>query len=169
MIKLNTPSPLIAELQRKIPHDPRIDVVPGSTMRDFMILFQDFYDPNELFNFLLDGAVFIGGELGNPDCWFVPPHFIRKYWFLCPNHRPTRPDNSVELAYFIGDRMMEALNVRKEMYIDRENHADAFPQYSRSERSALDDNGNVRKGKSDKLKEERKGKKKIDEILLNGL
>lgn len=117
-----------AELQRKIPHDPRIDLIPGPTMRDFMIIFQDFYDANELFNFLLESAMFIGGELGNPDCWFVPPNFIRKYWFLCPNYRPTRPDNSVELAVFFAQRMLDSLKRRKEMYIMRDKHMEYFLQ-----------------------------------------
>ncbi|KAL9558745.1 hypothetical protein MBANPS3_000731 [Mucor bainieri] len=116
------------ELQRKIPHDPRIDLIPGPTMRDFMIIFQDFYDANELFNFLLESAMFIGGELGNPDCWFVPPNFIRKYWFLCPNYRPTRPDNSVELAVFFAQRMIDSLKRRKEMYIMRDKHLEYFLQ-----------------------------------------
>ncbi|GAN04050.1 hypothetical protein MAM1_0054d03509 [Mucor ambiguus] len=116
------------ELQRKIPHDPRIDLIPGPTMRDFMIIFQDFYDANELFNFLLESAMFIGGELGNPDCWFVPPNFIRKYWFLCPNYRPTRPDNSVELAVFFAQKMIDSLKRRKEMYIMRDKHMEYFLQ-----------------------------------------
>lgn len=95
-------------------------------MRDYMIIFQDFYNANELFNFLIESAMFIGGELGNPDCWFVPPQFLSKYWFLCPNHRPTRPDNSVELAVFFAQRMIDALKRRKEMYIMRDKHADHF-------------------------------------------
>ncbi|KAI7904175.1 uncharacterized protein BX663DRAFT_504178 [Cokeromyces recurvatus] len=114
------------ELQRRIPHDPRIDLIPGPTMRDYMIIFQDFYDTNELFRFLLESAVFIGGELGNPDCWFVPPSFIAKYWFLCPNYKPTRPDNSVELAVFFAERMLDSLKKRKAMYIMRDHYSDYF-------------------------------------------
>jgi hypothetical protein len=91
-----------------------------------MIIFQDFYDANELFNFLISSAMFIGGELGNPDCWFVPPNFVRKYWFLCPDHRPTRPDNSVEIAVFLAQKMIDALRRRKEMYIMRDQHLDQF-------------------------------------------
>ncbi|GAA5811127.1 hypothetical protein MFLAVUS_004556 [Mucor flavus] len=114
------------ELQRKIPHDPRIDLIPGPTMRDYMIIFQDFYNSNELFSTLLDNAMFIGGELGNPDCWFVPPNFIRKYWFLCPNYQPTRPDNSVELAVFFAQKMLDTLRRRKEMYIMRDRNLNMF-------------------------------------------
>lgn len=95
-------------------------------MRDYMIIFQDYYNANELFNFLLESAMFIGGELGNPDCWFVPPSFISKYWFLCPNYRPTRPDNSVELAVFFAQKMIDSLKRRKEMYIMRDKHLDQF-------------------------------------------
>lgn len=109
-----------------MPHDPRIDLIPGPTMRDYMIIFQDFYDPNELFNLLLESAMFIGGELGNPDCWYVPPIFIRKYWFICPSYRPTRPDNSVELAVYFAKKMINALKRRREMYIMRDKYPDVF-------------------------------------------
>lgn len=95
-------------------------------MRDYMIIFQDFYNSNELFSTLLDNAMFIGGELGNPDCWFVPPNFIRKYWFLCPNYQPTRPDNSVELAVFFAQKMLDTLRRRKEMYIMRDRNLNMF-------------------------------------------
>ncbi|OBZ86534.1 hypothetical protein A0J61_05413 [Choanephora cucurbitarum] len=115
------------ELQRKIPHDPRIDLIPGPTMRDNMILFQDFYDTNELFNFLIESALFVGGELGNPDCWFVPPSFISKYWFLCPSHKPIRPDNSVDYAVFLAQRMLDRLKRRKELYVMRDSNLSLFP------------------------------------------
>ncbi|KAI8364420.1 hypothetical protein BD560DRAFT_491248 [Blakeslea trispora] len=115
------------ELQRKIPHDPRIDLIPGPMMRDSMILFQDFYDANELFNFLIESALFIGGELSNPDCWFVPPSFISKYWFLLPSHKPTRPDNSVDYAAFLAQRMLDRLKRRKELYIMRDDNTGVFP------------------------------------------
>ncbi len=108
-------------------------------MRDYMIIFQDFYNANELFNFLIESAMFIGGGLGNPDCWFVPPQFISKYWYLCPNHRPTRPDNSVELAVFYAQRMIDALRRRKEMYIMRDKHADYFLPPSSKEFNSDDD------------------------------
>ncbi|KAI8388224.1 uncharacterized protein BYT42DRAFT_559316 [Radiomyces spectabilis] len=115
------------ELQRTIPHDTRIDVVPGPAMRDHMILFQDFYDANELFDFLIDSAIFLGGELGNPDCWFVPPSFLSKYWFLCPNHKPERMDNAVEIMVELGQQMIKHMFQRKQMYIQREQYPDYFP------------------------------------------
>ncbi|SAM04343.1 hypothetical protein [Absidia glauca] len=60
------------ELQQAVTHDPRIDSVPGPLMRDHMILFQDYYDANTLFSFLIHQSVFLGGELGNADC--CPPY-----------------------------------------------------------------------------------------------
>ncbi|KAF7730599.1 hypothetical protein EC973_001981 [Apophysomyces ossiformis] len=120
---LHTPT----ELQRTIPHDTRIDVVPGAAMRDHMILFQDFYDANELFNYLLESATFLGGELGNPDCWIISPSFLSKYWFLCPNHKPQRLDNVVDIMVQLGQRMIQMMFERKQMYIQREQYADYFP------------------------------------------
>lgn len=102
-------------------------------MRDYMILFQDYYDANELFNYLLEHALFIGGELGNPDCWFVPPEFISQYWFLCPNYLPTRLDNSVQVAVVFAQKMIEHLKRRKEMYIMRDKHMEEFPQPTASD------------------------------------
>ncbi|CAO3590383.1 unnamed protein product [Absidia cylindrospora] len=46
------------DLQLAIPHDARIDSVPGPLMRDHMILFQGFYDANALFSFLIKQSVF---------------------------------------------------------------------------------------------------------------
>ncbi|KAI9483794.1 MAG: hypothetical protein EXX96DRAFT_559703 [Benjaminiella poitrasii] len=127
------------ELQQHVPHDPRIDLIPGPTMRDYMIIFQDYYDANELFGFLLESAVFIGGELGNPDCWFVPPSFMAKYWFLCPNYKPTRPDNSVELAVFFAQRLVDSLKKRKAMYIMRDHYPDYFLPLSQQESPKTDE------------------------------
>ncbi|KAI8090133.1 uncharacterized protein B0P05DRAFT_594484 [Gilbertella persicaria] len=136
------------ELQRRIPHDPRIDLIPGPTMRDYMIIFQDFYDANELFNFLIESAMFIGGELGNPDCWFVPPSFISKYWFLCPNYKPTRPDNSVEFAVFLAQRMLNRLKRRKELYIMRDLNPDLFPSPNMVKEEITDYQGDEEKDKA---------------------
>ena len=118
----------IAELQRKIRHDTRIDVVPGAAMRDHMILFQDYYNANELFDYLTENSVFLGGEVGNPDSWFVPPSFFKRYWFLCPNHKPERMDNAVEIMIDLGKSMAQVLSKRKEMYIQRDKYKSAFPE-----------------------------------------
>ncbi|CAO3638934.1 unnamed protein product [Mucor hiemalis] len=116
------------ELQRTIRHDTRIDVVPGAALRDHMILFQDFYDANELFRYLQESSVFLGGELGNPDSWFVPPNFFKRYWFLCPNHKRHRLDNAVEALVNLGKHMMQLMAQRKQMYIERENYPEFFPE-----------------------------------------
>ncbi|CDS07440.1 hypothetical protein LRAMOSA01389 [Lichtheimia ramosa] len=115
------------ELQRKVPHDLRIDVIPGADMRDQMILFQDFYDANELFSFLLDSAMFMGGSIGNQDHWFVPPSFLRKYWFLCPSKVPDRVDNCVEIVFYLGERMRDMMSTRKQLYMERERYPHYFP------------------------------------------
>ncbi|CDH50974.1 hypothetical protein RO3G_16615 [Lichtheimia corymbifera JMRC:FSU:9682] len=116
------------ELQRNVPHDIRIDVIPGAMMRDQMILFQDYYDGNELFNFLFNTAMFMGGSPGNQDHWFVPPSFLRKYWFLVPNQKPPlRMDNSVEIVVYLGSRLQDALQLRKQMYYERERYIEHFP------------------------------------------
>ncbi|GAN08383.1 hypothetical protein MAM1_0201c07893 [Mucor ambiguus] len=116
------------ELQRMIRHDTRIDVVPGAALRDHMILFQDFYNANELFDYLAESSVFLGGELGNPDSWFVPPNFFKRYWFLCPNHKHKRMDNAVEIMVNLGKKMIDLMAQRKQMYIERDLYADYFPE-----------------------------------------
>lgn len=110
-----------------MPHDLRIDVIPGADMRDQMILFQDFYDANELFSFLLDSAMFMGGSIGNQDHWFVPPSFLRKYWFLCPSKVPDRVDNCVEIVFYLGERMRDMMSTRKQLYMERERYPHYFP------------------------------------------
>ena len=98
-------------------------------MRDHMILFQDFYDADDLFNTLIENAVFTGPDLGNPDNWLVPKRFLAKYWFLLPNHRPQkRTDDAVETAVNFGQKMLEMLMDRKEMYIRREDYPSYFPK-----------------------------------------
>ncbi|CAO0791411.1 unnamed protein product [Mucor circinelloides] len=121
------------ELQRIIPHDTRIDVVPGAALRDHMILFQDFYNANDLFDYLAESSVFLGGELGNPDSWFVPPNFFKRYWFLCPNHKHKRMDNAVEIMVKLGKKMIDLMAQRKQMYIERDQYADYFPEPSKEQ------------------------------------
>ncbi|KAI9494383.1 hypothetical protein BDB00DRAFT_938376 [Zychaea mexicana] len=117
------------ELQRTIPHDTRIDLIPGAAMRDHMILFQDFYNVDDMLITLIENAVFTGGEIGNPDCWLVPKRFLVKYWFLLPNHRPKkRTDDAVETVVNFGQQMMQMLVERKQMYIDREQYPAHFPR-----------------------------------------
>jgi len=111
-----------------VPHDSRIDIVPGAGMRDRMIIFRDLYDANELFTVLLESSFFLGGQIGDPDCWYVPPSFLKKFWYLCPNHLPMRrADNSMEIMINLGQRMTEKLWERKGMHTEREKYTDHFP------------------------------------------
>ena len=105
-------------------------MIPGADMRDQMILFQDFYDANELFNCLLDSAMFMGGSIGNQDHWFVPPSFLRKYWYLCPSKIPDRVDNCVEIVFYLGERMSDMMVSRKQLYMERERYPNYFPSVS---------------------------------------
>jgi hypothetical protein len=96
-------------------------------MRDLMIIFQDFYNANELFDLLVESSTFLGGDVGNPDCWIVPPSFLHKFWFLCPNHRPNRLDNLVDIVVGLGQEMLQMMMERKAMYLERDRFADHFP------------------------------------------
>lgn len=71
-----------AVLQRIIPHDIRIDYVPGPGIRDKMILFQGLYDIDACFNFLTETAVFIGGDVRNARNWLNCPEYSLRFWFL---------------------------------------------------------------------------------------
>lgn len=125
-------------MQRTIPHDTRIDVVPNAALRDHMILFQDFYNANELFDYLLENSVFLGGELGNIDAWFVPPKFFKKYWFLCPNHKHERMDNTVEVMVELNKKMIQLMAKRKQMYIERELYSEHFPAPTEEQQKDID-------------------------------
>lgn len=120
----------LAELQRNVAHDNRIDLIPGAALRDHMILFQDFYDADDLFTTLVEQAMFTGSELGDPDCWTVPRSFILKYWFLLPNHRPVkRTDDIVDIVVDSCQRMLKHfVEHRIPMYIHhRDQYPDQFP------------------------------------------
>ncbi|KAI9482611.1 hypothetical protein BDB00DRAFT_741081, partial [Zychaea mexicana] len=69
-------------LQRLIPHDVRIDYCPGPSLRDRMILFQGFYDPDEVFELLSTRTMFIGGDPRDTRNWVPDPKFSERYWFL---------------------------------------------------------------------------------------
>lgn len=115
-----------------IPHDQRIDIVPGAAMRDRMIIFRDYYDANELFTCLLESSFFLGGQIADPDCWYVPPTFLKKFWFLCPNHLPMRrADNSLEIMINLGTRMTDKLWERKGMHLERTKYKDEFPEVTK--------------------------------------
>lgn len=73
---------LPAALQRVIPHDIRIDFVPGASIRDRMILFQDYYNIDDCFQFLTRKSVFMGGDIRDTRNWVVDPKYSLQFWFI---------------------------------------------------------------------------------------
>ncbi|KAI8994622.1 hypothetical protein BDB01DRAFT_773444 [Pilobolus umbonatus] len=73
---------LPTSLQRVIPHDIRIDYVPGASIRDRMIIFRDHYDVDELFQSLTQTTVFTGGDVRDHRNWKVDPKYSNKFWFI---------------------------------------------------------------------------------------
>ncbi|KAI8386876.1 hypothetical protein BD560DRAFT_443475 [Blakeslea trispora] len=69
-------------IQRVVPHDIRIDYVPGASMRDKMIIFQGYYDIDECFEYLTQHTVFLGGDVRSPRNWAAAPEYSTKFWFL---------------------------------------------------------------------------------------
>ncbi|KAI7898936.1 uncharacterized protein BX663DRAFT_523298 [Cokeromyces recurvatus] len=69
-------------LQRVVPHDIRIDYIPGPSIRDKMIIFQDYYDINECFQYLTRQSCFIGGDIRDSRNWVIDPEYSIKFWFL---------------------------------------------------------------------------------------
>lgn len=110
-----------------------------------MILYQDYYNANELFDFLSEKSMFLGGELGNLDSWFVQPEFFKKYWFILPCHRRQRIDNAVEVMAFVNKKLIELLAKRKEMYIERDQYLDYFPAPTKEEKQDVDNNSLLQK------------------------
>ncbi|KAI8087705.1 uncharacterized protein B0P05DRAFT_465568 [Gilbertella persicaria] len=78
-----TPASLLpTALQRVVPHDIRIDYVPGASIRDRMIIFQDYYDIDECFQYLTQQTVFLGGDVRNSRNWSVGADYSVKFWYL---------------------------------------------------------------------------------------
>ncbi|KAG1461214.1 hypothetical protein G6F56_005780 [Rhizopus delemar] len=69
-------------LQEKIPHDPRINIIPLPYMRDRMILFRNIIDFDKIFHLLMNEAVFYGGDPTLSKNWELPPHVFEEFWFL---------------------------------------------------------------------------------------
>ncbi|KAI7897309.1 uncharacterized protein EV154DRAFT_390139, partial [Mucor mucedo] len=69
-------------LQRVIPHDIRIDFVPGASIRDRMIIFQDYYNVDDCFQFLTQKSVFMGGDVRDTRNWVVDPKYSLQFWFI---------------------------------------------------------------------------------------
>ncbi|GAN02156.1 hypothetical protein MAM1_0017c01597 [Mucor ambiguus] len=78
-----TPAALLpTALQRVVPHDIRIDYVPGAAIRDRMIIFQDYYNMDDCFQFLTQNTVFMGGDVRDTRNWVTDPEYSLKFWFL---------------------------------------------------------------------------------------
>ncbi|ORX54521.1 hypothetical protein DM01DRAFT_1407361 [Hesseltinella vesiculosa] len=69
-------------LQLAIPHDPRIDLIPTTHMRDRLILFRDQIDYDHCFDLLLNGTKYLGGDPTLSENWDLDPAFIQEYWYL---------------------------------------------------------------------------------------
>ncbi|ORX62123.1 hypothetical protein DM01DRAFT_1403825 [Hesseltinella vesiculosa] len=72
-------------LQRIIPHDVRIDYIPAGSIRDRMIVFQDYFDMDECFQCLTSQSMFTGGDIRNMKNWVFDDQVTDKFWFL--SHR----------------------------------------------------------------------------------
>ncbi|KAF9138553.1 DNA-binding transcription factor yap1 [Mortierella sp. GBA39] len=65
----------------ELPHDPRIDFVPCPKLRAQMIVHQQRYNADELFQLLIDEAVCHGPPL-HKDSWQLPEAFFVRFGFL---------------------------------------------------------------------------------------
>lgn len=65
-----------------IPHDIRIDFIPSASIRDRMIIFQDYFNIDDCFQFLTQKSVFIGGDVRDTRNWVVDPKYSLQFWFL---------------------------------------------------------------------------------------
>ncbi|KAF9551295.1 DNA-binding transcription factor yap1 [Mortierella hygrophila] len=65
----------------ELPHDPRIDFVPCPKLRAQMIVHQQRYNADELFQLLIDEAVCHGPPL-HKDSWQLPEAFFDRFGFL---------------------------------------------------------------------------------------
>ncbi|KAL1921389.1 uncharacterized protein VTP21DRAFT_11105 [Calcarisporiella thermophila] len=75
-------------LQKTVPHDERIDMVPCPRMRDKLIMFAGNYDIEHFFSELMNTAVCHGDPLV-PQSWEISEGFYEKFPFLlcldCPD------------------------------------------------------------------------------------
>lgn len=47
-----------------------------------MILFRDYFDIDECFNFLTGNTIFMGGDIRDSRNWVLSPEYSLKFWFL---------------------------------------------------------------------------------------
>ncbi|KAI8341699.1 hypothetical protein BC941DRAFT_332242, partial [Chlamydoabsidia padenii] len=69
-------------LQRVVAHDVRIDYVPAGSIRDRMIVFQDYFDMDDCFQLLCSHSMFVGGDIRDCRNWVLEPCITEKYWFF---------------------------------------------------------------------------------------
>ncbi|KAI9472067.1 MAG: hypothetical protein EXX96DRAFT_489014 [Benjaminiella poitrasii] len=80
--EFTTAALLPTALQRVIPHDIRIDYVPGASIRDRMIMFQGYYNMDDCFQQLTRNTCFVGGDIRDTRNWVIDPMYSLKFWFL---------------------------------------------------------------------------------------
>jgi hypothetical protein len=117
-----------AALQRVIPHDIRIDYIPGAAIRDRLIIFQDYFNMDDCFTFLTQNTIFVGGDVRDKRNWVVRPEYSMKFWFL--SHQLV--DNSYDDTLVKQD--VEIIN---EEYMNNSDSSDAeeiIPLKSSSEK-----------------------------------
>ncbi|KAF9210060.1 hypothetical protein BGZ49_006817 [Haplosporangium sp. Z 27] len=73
--------PNISSQIYEIPHDPRIDLIPCPKLRAQMILHQNKYDHDKLFQLLVDKAICHGSPL-DTHSWELPDEFFDRFGFL---------------------------------------------------------------------------------------
>ncbi|KAF9575008.1 hypothetical protein EC968_004768 [Mortierella alpina] len=73
--------PNIDPMVYAIPHDARIDLIPCPKLRAQMILHQQKYDLDELYQLLIEGAICHGPPL-DVHSWELPDAFFERYGFL---------------------------------------------------------------------------------------
>ena len=104
-----------------IPHDVRIDYCPSPSLRDRMILFQEYYDVDEVFELLTTKTRFIGGDTRDARNWVPDPKFSERYWFLSHQLLDHHPGECALIPEFIDaiiasqrDKEQKTRRLRKE-------------------------------------------------------
>ncbi|KAI7887397.1 hypothetical protein K492DRAFT_232862 [Lichtheimia hyalospora FSU 10163] len=74
-------------LQTTVPHDPRIDLIPITAMRDRMILFFELFDLDDCITCILKGIEYNGdGDPSHASSWRLPSQFYEDYWYLAQDY-----------------------------------------------------------------------------------
>lgn len=93
---------------------------------------------------LMETALFKGGQIGDPDCWYVPDIFLQKYWFILPNHTAPRCVDEAQraLLYASARHMLNKLDDRKRAYIQRSNSLTAAAAAAAANTNKYNNNNN---------------------------